>query len=521
MNLAATMSLQAGSFLGPLQNVQGKLAGTIGSLAGLAKMVTGLGAAFGAFKSAEAIAENFFAVFEKGHALEKMHRITGESVQDLVVLQKAFSNAGVDSGDLQRQIVMLQKALGGVNEQGEPTKAIFAQLGLSIAQLQKLNAPAQFEALGAKLRDLPSAAQRTATAMAIFGRSGAEMLAVLDDPAAIKEAMKSASELGAIYQRNAKIFSQITILMASIKGKVSTLFAGIAEGAAPAFKAILEWVKKIDLVTVGQNIGQLLRAIPEAIEQGQIGELLNLTLQVGFAKATNLFIASMTAAIAGFGKLLIFAVSNLGSIADVLIGAAVQFGAALLNAFASPLTYFQAKMTQVGEQMVEFFNPTLKARSFATIFAERMKEGLSIGGMTTGEIGAAGRDQTARGMKGLQKPLVDLARQMAEMMKSFNVDDVAGAGPLAAALKALIDKLAPILTGGEGAKGGGGGPGLMATPKLESDRLAKIGLFIGGPGGPALDYARRTARATEIMAGVLSRNRAIDEGLQNRQSLWL
>ena len=53
--------------------------------------------------------------------------------------------------------------------------------------------------------------------------------------------------------------------------------------------------------------------------------------------------------------------------------------------------------------------------------------------------------------------------------------------------------------------GSGGASGTLAAqteakaPKIEGDRLAKIGLFIGN-GGPALDYARRTAVAVEKIA---------------------
>jgi hypothetical protein len=38
---------------------------------------------------------------------------------------------------------------------------------------------------------------------------------------------------------------------------------------------------------------------------------------------------------------------------------------------------------------------------------------------------------------------------------------------------------------------------------INADRLAKLGGFIGGAGGPALDYARRTATATERMVSDL------------------
>jgi len=44
----------------------------------------------------------------------------------------------------------------------------------------------------------------------------------------------------------------------------------------------------------------------------------------------------------------------------------------------------------------------------------------------------------------------------------------------------------------------GAAAGATKAPKIEGDRLAKIGLFIGS-GGPSLDYARRTAENTQQM----------------------
>jgi hypothetical protein len=46
-------------------------------------------------------------------------------------------------------------------------------------------------------------------------------------------------------------------------------------------------------------------------------------------------------------------------------------------------------------------------------------------------------------------------------------------------------------------RSGAGGP--------DVDQWAKVGLFVGGSGGPAVDYNRRTARATELTAVAVNR----------------
>jgi hypothetical protein len=530
MNLAATMTLNGGGFLGPLQAIRKDVASIIGTIRGLGLSITGLGGAFAAFKSAEAIVGKFFDQFEKGAELQKLSRITGESVSNLVVLQKAFKNARMDAGGLDRMIIMLQKSLGGVNEQGEPTKHIFDQLGLSVEKLQQLKTPQALEAIGEKLRALPNPAQRTATAMAIFGRSGAEMLALLSDPTALSGAMKEAKEMGALYQRNAKIFSEIIRLFESIKTKVSTLFAGLAEGVAPALKSLLETVKKIDLAAIGRDLGAIFGAIPAAIKSGQIAELLEMTLQLGFAKGVNFFTASMSTAMATLGETLGFVFSNLGGIADVLVGAAAQFGAAMLSAVQKPLAYVQAffehlanpgtkigsfarhpamagafPMASLATSLLGGKDGTDAPKSLDQTVAQIMKSGgpkFGFGGkaMNAAEIAAAGRAQSTEGFNSLRQPLAGLAQRIGEIMKSFKIEDVTGAAEIGKRLRELVQSLNPSTKTKPDASAPSTNEGLLGTriAKIDSDRLARVGGFIGA-GGPANDYARRTADNTAKM----------------------
>ena len=52
-------------------------------------------------------------------------------------------------------------------------------------------------------------------------------------------------------------------------------------------------------------------------------------------------------------------------------------------------------------------------------------------------------------------------------------------------------------------RGRGGAANTGKAASIEGDRLAKIGLFVGGAGGPALDYARRTAIGVEKLGGII------------------
>ncbi len=566
MNLAATMNLNGAEFLGPLAAIRNQFAGFMGMMRGAAPLIASIGGAFAVFKSGEAIVGSVVKRFEEGRSLEKLSRATGQSIRDLVILQEAYDDAGLSAGNVGRDAQLLQRALGGVNEQGENTKFIFRQLGLDIEALKKLRFPQQLDAIGARIRALATPAERTAAAMAIFGRSGGEMLALLSDPAALQEAIKEHSGLAAIFQRNARIFTEISRLMNDLRNRVRTLFAGVAEGAAPAFRAILQWLKAIDLAKIGRDIGTMFRAIPAAIEAGRIGELLYITLQLGMAKAINFFSASFRAAVEGMGVLVGAVFSNLGGIADVLVGAAAQFGAAMLKAIETPLTYVQAAFEQIFDKenlkkggdasarayeqtvaefgfgskvgdfkggpfaktkwgrsqeetkLVDAWNARLSVltaefekRSGYINYEQRRqgveKEGVRYGfggeSYTVGQLDAMGKEQARQGLGALRAPITQVAADLVALGRNLKIDDVAGAGALGAQLSALIKSLVPPLQpmAEEGANAGAAGSALGGTraPTTDSDRLARIGGFIGGAGGPALDYARRTAVAVEKM----------------------
>jgi hypothetical protein len=170
---------------GALRGAQGNLANFGSQVASLAASFAGLTA--GAL-SLHGMVEKLFGALERGAGLAVLSRQTGQTVSDLVKLQAALKQAGLDSGMAGTALWQLQRALGGVNEQGEPTKHVFQQLGLSLEHLQQMRAIEALQAISEKMAALPTPAARAFAAMQMFGRSGREMLALLADPGAFSRA---------------------------------------------------------------------------------------------------------------------------------------------------------------------------------------------------------------------------------------------------------------------------------------------------------------------------------------------
>jgi hypothetical protein len=107
--------------------------------------------------------------------------------------------------------------------------------------------------------------------------------------------------------------------------------------------------------------------------------------------------------------------------------------------------------------------------------------------------------QMAKAVEGIS----DTVKTLFSNLKRADVVDDTGARDKLAGLLRQLSNLgaAGVETSGpNGPLSAGGG-----AMKMDGDRLAKIGGFIGGGGGPALDFHRRTAVATEkTSAGVQS-----------------
>ena len=281
--LQFTLGLGTGNFLHALGDAKGKVVGFIGSVAG-----------FGA------VMEGVFSAIEKGAALEHLSKRTSTAVSDLFQLQKGFKAAGVDSDSLGNTLFQMQKALGGVNEQGEDTKSIFYRMGLSVDDLKKMNAPEQINAILKSLDSLGTSDAAKAAA-SIFGRMNAQNVIQLANSAdEFAEAMRDAATDAKNWERIAPLFEQVEKAMKKIKSIGESLFAGIAEGFAPLLLKGIDYLEQMrdKIEAIGKKIGEFGRAFAEAFREGKATELLSLAFEAGFEKAESFgknFIAAFAA----------------------------------------------------------------------------------------------------------------------------------------------------------------------------------------------------------------------------------
>jgi hypothetical protein len=272
-------------------------AGVAGGMAliGGAAMVAGGGIAFGVKKA-----------MDLGGALADLSARTGASASGLMVMQQAFTNAGLSADQVGPAMNRMQKALTGANEDGDKTTSMFERLGLNMAELQGMKPDQQFQEVASAIAEITDPAERATAAMALFGKSGGEMLALFNDPAAFGSAAAQVGTQAQLMDRNAALFDDISDKLALAGLKVQGFFVGVADQVAPVLQPLLDWFANQDLAAQGQKFGLAIATAISMLTDGTFGQTLLLMAQNAGMAFANIVIDSINGIMAtlqgsGFG----------------------------------------------------------------------------------------------------------------------------------------------------------------------------------------------------------------------------
>jgi len=159
----------------------------------------------------------------------------GISVESLQSLQMAAKLSGVDdiTGALQKMTI----AIGNAGQSGN-TEA-FTRLGIDFAELQRLSPEEQFKQIQAAIAALPTEAERAAAAVAIFGRSGVELLPLMNQN--LQEVEERLRKLGAIVgEDQVSAIGDMNDAFDLVAATVSGIFGQVVGNLAPAVTAMAE-----------------------------------------------------------------------------------------------------------------------------------------------------------------------------------------------------------------------------------------------------------------------------------------
>jgi hypothetical protein len=228
------------------------------------KKVMGRIAALGAtFLGVQAVARSFSDAIEMGGRLDDLAKRTGIAVGELSVLERAFDKSGVGADALGGAVNKLQKFLSDAGAGGEAQTDTLAQLGLTFEQLKTLAPTEQMEAIAEGLVKIGDPGERAAAAMRVFGKSGGQLLPLLDDfSGEIEGAKRQLGGLPSVMNTSSKSLAEIGDSLEAIQTKGMEAAVGLLETLAPALEEITGRMSEANAVAFGQKIGaELTKAV--------------------------------------------------------------------------------------------------------------------------------------------------------------------------------------------------------------------------------------------------------------------
>ncbi|ATS93193.1 tail tape measure protein [Synechococcus phage S-LBS1] len=353
------LSGTAGKVSGGLKGLAGAAGGLSGALGSLVPLATGAGLA--------AMAKN---AIDAADDMNDLSQKTGVSVESLSKFQQAANASGTSIEGVGAAMIKLNRNLATGNDGAAEA---LTSLGLSATDASgKLKSTdAIMLEVADKFAKMPDGAGKTAAAMALFGKAGADMIPLLNGGS------KAVTDLSATMTGTfAKGADSLNDKLAALQGKLLALGVNIGTALMPALNVIADLVMGLanafaampgpiqaivgGAVALAAAFVVLAPAISAVISIA--GVLAGLQIGATIAGWAALAGPAITAISAAFSGLLAFLTGTLlpGLLAffsgpvgwTVLAVAAVV---AMVILFREPLTDFAAWLLTWGEQIGQFF----------------------------------------------------------------------------------------------------------------------------------------------------------------------
>jgi hypothetical protein len=320
---------------GQLRRLQKRFTAIGSSLQRIGAIGTAVG---GAISAAFGAATKHF--ISTGDELQKMAIRTGFSVESLSALKYAAGQSGSSIQAVEKGARGLARMMLDADRGLSTAVDNLDDLGISLEELKSLKPEQQFELIASRIAEVDDPSRRAALAMKAFGKSGADLLPLMENGAdGIHGLMRQAKELGLVMsdedaQAAAVLGDTLDDLFSQLKRVVFLVGAAVAgpltdfvKVSAPILKAVIDWAK---------SNGKLIRTVAAiGLAIGAIG---------GTLVATGLGFSLLGAAAGGLAS----AIGVIGTVFGAIIS---PIGLAVA-AIAGGVTAF-AMFTDTGRGMVQ------------------------------------------------------------------------------------------------------------------------------------------------------------------------
>jgi hypothetical protein len=231
-------------------------------------------------KAAEVV--GLYEIFEKAteaakQAIEQMETLAksiqkvGIAAADLQKLQFAAQQSGVGIEALEKGMVKLSVNMANLSGKATPATRELANLGIT-AKTSTLEA---MEKLADQFAKMPDGAQKTALAVAEFGKAGAELIPLLNRGGeGIKELSDEAEKLGIVLKGETIAGGRaLAEELNKLELQVTAVTEKILGGMAPALITLAKYLsestdKGTDFAKMGRDIGDAVEQATEQLARG-------------------------------------------------------------------------------------------------------------------------------------------------------------------------------------------------------------------------------------------------------------
>jgi len=243
-------------------------------------------AAFGA--ASLAVARGLAALEDRVENLGNIADKLGVSFEFIQTLEEAANRSGTSIDAVSAAFGRLQKSVLGVDEESKAAQKALSEIGVTSEELAKLSPEDQYQRIGAALAGIEDPARRTATATALFGKAGSDLIPFFNNlPGATADIERFGRSLTALDRRRIDEFGAgLDALGVATQGLGQTLllpFVGLGEGVVTAFAEITAGITAI-IDPIGQildpvltQIGRIIQLIGTGI--GNLGRVIGAVFQ--------------------------------------------------------------------------------------------------------------------------------------------------------------------------------------------------------------------------------------------------
>lgn len=241
------------------------------SFGSMVKAGAALAIGFGAVKLAGAafreVFEGFGEALDLGGELNDLSARTGETAGNILVLQRAFDNAGSSAEKVGPSINKMQKFLDDAAQGAAKNTEVLGRLGVSMVELEGKTPTEQMQLLAERISAIQDPTERSALAMSVFGKSGGELLPLLQNfSGELQTAQSQLGSMPGVIDRSNAAFDTISDNLAVIQTKFRDLAAGLLDRLAPALEFATTMLTRFDAAALGMKIGDILIGAGEGMK---------------------------------------------------------------------------------------------------------------------------------------------------------------------------------------------------------------------------------------------------------------